>query len=261
MPYETIRYDVDAGLGRLVLARPDRRNALDPVQARELADVAVRASQDQSLRALLVTATGPAFHVGGDLKHFAGVDDTGATIRDMTMNLHAAVSRLVRMDAPVVMAVQGAAAGAGMSLAISGDLVLAGASASFTMAYTAAGLVPDGSATWFLPRLVGQRRAAELMFTNRRLTATEALDWGLITRVVADDDLVVEAETLATELAAGPTVAFGATKSLLRTSLSATLETQMEDESQAIAHAAGTADGQEGIAAFLAKRRPEFTGR
>jgi 2-(1,2-epoxy-1,2-dihydrophenyl)acetyl-CoA isomerase len=172
-----------------------------------------------------------------------------------------ATSRFSRMRAPLVVAVNGTAAGAGMSLAVSGDLVLAADVAKFTMAYTAAGLSPDGSSSYFLPRLIGLRRTQELMLTNRRLSAQEAFEWGLVNRVVAADDLQQQARALAAQLAQGPTRAFGTVKRLLNESFTGTLETQMELEARGIAAMAGTPDGREGIQAFLEKRKPSFSGR
>jgi len=165
------------------------------------------------------------------------------------------------MDPPVVAAVHGAAAGAGMSLACACDLVVAAESARFTMSYSNAGLTPDGSSTYYLPRLVGLRRATELTLTNRRLSAQEAMEWGIVTRVVPDEDLSEEATALASQLAAGATKALGAAKRLLQSGWTETLETQMEHETQTIADMARTSDAPEGIAAFLEKRQAEFTGR
>ncbi|HUG86718.1 MAG TPA: enoyl-CoA hydratase-related protein, partial [Euzebya sp.] len=155
----------------------------------------------------------------------------------------------------------GTAAGGGMSFVMGGDLVLAAESASFTMAYTAAGLTPDLSSSWYLPRLVGLRRAQELIFTNRRLSAAEALDWGLITEVVPDEALADRAMQLTRQLAAGPTRAFAGVKQLLRQSSVQPLEAQMADESESIARMAATDDARAGIAAFVAKQRPTFQGR
>ena len=177
------------------------------------------------------------------------------------MNLHAATSRFARMRAPLVVAVQGAAAGAGLSLAVSGDLVLAAESSTFTSAYTAAGVSPDGSSTYFLPRLIGLRRTQELMFTNRRLSAAEALEWGLVTQVVADSKLADEARALAGRLAGGATAAFGHVKQLLHESFQGSLETQLERESRGIAEMGAGLDGPEGIRAFTEKRKPDFRGR
>jgi 2-(1,2-epoxy-1,2-dihydrophenyl)acetyl-CoA isomerase len=144
---------------------------------------------------------------------------------------------------------------------VSGDLVLIAESAKLAMAYTAAGLSPDGSSTWYLPRLIGMRRTQELMLTNRRLSAAEACEWGLVNQVVPDAALATTAAGFAKQLAAGPTRAFGTVKSLLASSFSESLETQMELEARGIAAMAGSADGREGIAAFVAKRAAQFTGR
>jgi len=164
------------------------------------------------------------------------------------------------MNAPVIAAVNGTAAGAGFSLALSADLVISVDSAKFVMAYTNAGLSPDGSSSYFLPRRVGDRRARELMLTNRVLSADEALDWGIVNQVVAADDLDETVEKLAAKIAAGPTLAYGQVKSLLNVSFDNGLETQMELESRGIADMARSRDGKEGIQAFLAKRKPTFKG-
>jgi 2-(1,2-epoxy-1,2-dihydrophenyl)acetyl-CoA isomerase len=164
------------------------------------------------------------------------------------------------MNAPVIAAVNGTAAGAGFSLALSADLVISVDSAKFVMAYTNAGLSPDGSSSYFLPRRVGDRRARELMLTNRVLTADEALDWGIVNQVVAEADLDETVGKLANKIAAGPTLAYGQVKALLNASFDNGLETQMELESRGIADMARSRDGKEGIQAFLAKRKPEFKG-
>jgi 2-(1,2-epoxy-1,2-dihydrophenyl)acetyl-CoA isomerase len=147
-----------------------------------------------------------------------------------------------------------------MSFVLAADLVVAAESAKFTMAYTRAGLSPDGGSTYFLPRIVGARRALELALTNRVLSAREAHDWGLVTRVVPDAALGAEAQALAAQLASGATRAYGAAKRLLHHSFAESLETQMELEAQAIAERARGTDAREGIAAFIAKRAPRFGG-
>ena len=158
----------------------------------------------------------------------------------------------------MITAVNGAAAGAGFSLAVLGDLTLAAESASFTMAYTRVGLTPDGSATYLLPRLVGMARAKELMLTNRRLSAQDALQWGLVTEVVADDALATRADELATAMLVTSGGANGGVKALLHDSFGNGLEAQMEAEGRLIAQRAESADGREGVDAFLAKRTPDF---
>lgn len=259
---DDILLEIDGALARITLNRPDAANALTLPMCQELLRVAIRCDEDPTVRAILMTGAGKLFCAGGDLASFAEMGDRiGAGLKEMTHYLHAAISRLTRGDAPVVTAVNGAAAGAGMSLAVAGDLVFASEKAKFSMAYTAAGLSPDGSSTFFLPRIIGLRRSAELMLTNRRLSAAEALDWGLVNQVVPAEEAVGQAESIARQLAEGPTGAFGVVKKLLATSFTESLESQMELEAQGIAGCSGTADGQEGIAAFLEKRAPRFSGR
>ena len=261
MAYESLLLDVRDHVATITLNRPDAANAIDIGLAKDLMHAAIRCDEDRGIRAAVLTGAGDFFCAGGDLKFFAAQGDgLAATLKEITTYLHAASSRLARMDAPFIAAVNGAAAGAGMSLAVSADLVIAAESAKFTMAYTAAGLSPDGSSTYFVPRLIGLRRTQELILTNRRLNAQEALEWGLANRVVADAALMEEAAELATSLAAGPTRAYGSVKKLLNTSFTESLETQMELEARAIADLSKTGDGREGIAAFGAKRQPKFTG-
>jgi 2-(1,2-epoxy-1,2-dihydrophenyl)acetyl-CoA isomerase len=262
MPYQTLLFDQSDGVATITLARPDAANALNLTMGRELAEVAVVCDEDPEIRAVLITAGGPIFSAGGDVRAFAGAGDRlPSLLKELTMYLHAALSRFARGDAPTIAAVGGMAAGAGMSLALGCDLVVAGASARFTMAYTRIGLVPDGGSSFHLPRRIGNRRTLELMLTNRVLDANEAEQWGLVNRVVADEDLAAEARRLAVELAAGPTRAFGMARRLVLGSQAESLEAQMELEARAIAAAAATDDGREGIEAFLAKRRPTFRGR
>jgi 2-(1,2-epoxy-1,2-dihydrophenyl)acetyl-CoA isomerase len=262
MSFETLLFDVEDHVARLTLNRPDSGNAMNAVMMRELRDAAIRCDEDPEIRAVIIAGAGTMFCAGGDLRSFAAEGEgLPAYLKGITNDLHGAVSRLSRMDAPVVSAVRGFAAGAGFSLACAADMVLAAESARFTVAYTSVGLVPDGSCTFFLPRLIGLRRAQEIMLTRRVLEASEALDWNLVTRVVPDDDLQGESLKLAAQLAAGPTRAFGSVKRLLLHSAGDHLESQMEQEARCIADAARGADGKEGIAAFLDKRPPSFAGK
>ncbi|MBP8926034.1 MAG: enoyl-CoA hydratase/isomerase family protein [Pseudomonadales bacterium] len=257
----TLEFTCDHGVAHITLNRPDAANGLDMTMAQELLQVSIACRADPEVRAVLLDAHGRMFCAGGDLKSFvAHQAQLHAYIKELTTYLHAAITNFARMRAPLIAAVQGAAAGAGFSIVCCADLVLAARSAKFTMAYTGAGLVPDGSSSYFLPRIVGLRRTQELMLTNRRLGAEEALDWGIVTRVVDDEALTAEAGDLAQQIAAGPTGAFAAVKKLLAGTFECSLETQMEQESMAIADAAISADGLEGVAAFFARRPAVFSG-
>jgi 2-(1,2-epoxy-1,2-dihydrophenyl)acetyl-CoA isomerase len=262
MEFEKIRFDVDDRVATITFNRPDNANSMDRPFMYELLHAAIRCDEDPAIRAVVVTGAGSFFSAGGDLSAFADAGEgAGALLKEMTTYFHGAISRFSRMDAPIIAAVNGTAAGAGFSFAAACDIAIAADTAMFTSAYTAASLTPDGSSTYFVPRLVGMRRAMELMLTNRRLSAVEALEWGLITQVVPADQLMETATALAHKLAAGGTLAFGAVKRMLHESLSGTLETQMEMEARSIAAMSHTHDGQEGITAFFEKRRPEFLGR
>ena len=261
MAYETLSFEVTDGVARLALNRPDAANAFNPELCRDLFDAAIACDERDDIRAVLLTGEGSMFSAGGDLKYFSAQGDgLGAALKEITGLLHAAISRMAHMDAPVVGAINGMAAGAGFSLAAACDYAIAGESTRFTLAYTAAGLSPDGSSTWFLPRLVGLRRARELMLTNRMLGAEEAREMGIVDRVTPDADLQDEAMAQARAFAAGPTKAYGATKRLLQETWDTGLETQMDRETRSIADLTRTADAREGIDAFVNKRKPDFRG-
>lgn len=261
MNYQTLTFDVRDHVAFVTLNRPKAMNTINADVARELWHVAIRCDEDANVRAVLLAGAGANFSGGGDLKTFltAGAD-LPARVKEITTYLHGAISRLVRMDAPVIAAVQGNAAGAGMSLAMASDLVIAADTARFMMAYTAVGLTPDGSASYFLPRIVGLKRALELTLTNRPVPAQEALALGMVTRVVPEGEVLAQAEALAKQLAAGPTRALGGAKRLLHGAWTETLETQMEWETRAIADMTRTADAKEGITAFVEKRAAKFCG-
>ena len=261
MEFENLTFEVRDGLARLTLNRPKAANSFNVDLTREFLEVATICTNDSAIRAVLLTGSGRFFCAGGDLKNFAAAEDEiPKMVAETADTLHAAISKFARMNAPMVAAVNGPAAGAGMSLVCMTDIALAAESAIFNMAYTAAGLAPDGSSTYFLPRVVGIRRARELMLTNRTLSAAEAHAWGIVERVVPDDELMDEAEKLALTLASGPTLAFGAVKKLLIASANAQLEDQLDAETNAIVSMTRTSDGREGVAAFREKRKPNFTG-
>lgn len=260
--FEAIEFSKHNGVATIRLNRPDAANGINLTMAKELLAVSIECDDDPDIRAVLLTGNGKIFCAGGDVKSFSpSQGNPSSLLKELTAVLHAAIARFARMDAPLIIAVNGAAAGAGFSLAVAGDLVLSAESANYTMAYTMVGLCPDGSSSYFLPRLIGMRKAQELMITNRTLSAQEALEWGAINRVVANDMLLSEAEALAEKLANGPTKSFGAIKKLLQASFNNGLETQMQLESTSIADLSKTEDGKEGMQAFAARRAPEFKGR
>jgi len=246
-------------VARVVLNRPGAMNSMNMTLMEELRATADRCAAE-SVRAVVITGNGKAFSAGGDLSAFADAEDASVLLKAMTNELHAAQVVFAHLDAPVIGAVNGTAAGAGLSLACSCDYVVASAKAKFTLAYTGAGLAPDGGSTFFLPRLIGLRRTQELMLTNRVLSAAEALDWQLINEVVEPESLEETAMALASRLAAGPSRAFGTVKRTLLASAGRDLKAQLELEGDAIAASSVTRDGEEGIRAFLEKRKPTFRG-
>ncbi len=257
--FEHIKFEIDGAIARIELDRPDAANGLDSKMARELRAAAEICDREAALKAVILGASGRFFCAGGDLREMMSHgDEVGEAVRGLADDLHAAVSLFARMQAALVVGVNGVAAGAGFSLALVGDIVLAAESASFTMAYTRAGLCPDGSSSYFLPRLVGLRKAQELMLTNPTLSAAQAAEIGLITRVVPDDELRLDVEALATQVAAGARLSTAYVKKLLLASAGNDLETQMDLEGQLIEACVSSPDGQEGIKAFFEKRKPEF---
>lgn len=262
MTYQTLKFDIADRIATITLNRPDNANALNLVMAEELHTVSIACATSRDIRAVVLTGEGRMFCAGGDLQDFkqAG-DQKEALLLRMATVLHAAVIRFSNMDAPLIMAVNGAAGGGGFSLMLAGDFVIASSKAKLVSAYTASGLTPDGSSTYYLAKHIGLLRAKELMFTNRVLTAQEALDWGLVNKVVEPDALMVEAMALAKTFACGPTKAYGRVKRLMQTAFSDPAEAQLEKETRGIASMMTTRDGPHGLEAFLNKQKPEFEGR
>ena len=255
--YETIKFEQSGPITRITLNRPDAANGMNVTMTGELALAAARCDTEAT-KVVVLTGSGRFFCAGGDLKSFATAPSRGRYIKGVADDLHRAISTFARMDAVLIVAVNGVAAGAGFSLAVTGDLVLAAESASFTMAYTRAGLSPDGSSSYYLPRLIGITRTKELMLTNRTLPAQEASRWGLVTEVVADAELADRTNQLADQMASTARQSNGAVKALMLATFKNGLEEQMELEGRLIAERAESGDGREGIDAFLAKRKAEF---
>jgi 2-(1,2-epoxy-1,2-dihydrophenyl)acetyl-CoA isomerase len=255
----TVEVDGD-GLARIEMCRGSG-NPIDLAMARSLLDAAQECEKAR-VRSVLLTGRGRSFCVGGDLKEFAALsgERLAAHLTDVTDALHGALRILAGLDAPLVVAVQGAVAGAGLGLLTAADVGLAATDAGFTAAYTAIGYTPDAGVSWSLPRLVGPRRALDLLLTNRRVGAAEALQMGLVSRVVPPERLHEEAVRTAGALARGATAAYGVTRRLVGRALSAGLDEHLDAEARQLAAAAVSTEGREGLAAFLKGRRPDFAG-
>ncbi len=261
MSAPTVLVETHGPVALVTLNRPEHSNTLNLQTAMDLLAAAMTCARNAGVRAVVLSGAGKHFSFGGDLRAMAPREVAlGDHIRELTTYLHAAISHFVRMDAPVIAAVNGTAAGAGVGLVTMADLALCGRSSKFNLAYTSVGLTPDGGTTFLLPRIVGAKRAMELLLLNRALTAEEALSWGLVNEVVPDEQLLARAVELAERLAHGAVTAYGATKRLLAHSLGA-FESQMALESETIAAQAVSPDGIEGIGAFLEKRKPRFPGK
>ena len=248
----------DGTIAWLTLNRPTDGNSINAPLAMALLNAATDCAADEGVRCVVVTGGGRMFCGGGDIKTFNGEGGPVAAIDAITGPLHAAIEALLSMGKPLVTLVNGPAAGAGLGLAMIGDIVLAGRSAHFTSAYTALGVTPDGSTSWILPRVVGLRRASDMIMTNRRIGSEEAERIGLITRAVDDEYLLAEGNAVAGQLAAGAIGALANARRLLAEGLGRSLHDHLAIEAKSIAAAAAGPEGQEGIAAFMDKRRPDY---
>lgn len=258
MQFENLKYSVDDGVALIVFDRPDAANGLNLAMATDLSSAAEMVANDSTIKAVVLSAVGRFFCAGGDVKAMAEASQPGAAVAAIAEQLHRAIKTFAGLDAPVICAVNGTAAGAGFSLAVSADLVVAAEGAKFTMAYSNIGLSPDGSASYFLPRLIGLRKTQELMFTNRVLSAKEALEWGLVTDIVSNDTVLERANSMAANLAKGSKGSHAAIKQLLALSGANSLNEQLDLERDTIAKCADSIDGKEGVSAFIEKRKPTF---
>jgi 2-(1,2-epoxy-1,2-dihydrophenyl)acetyl-CoA isomerase len=260
MSAPAVQVETRGAVALVTLNRPESGNALNLQVAMDLLAAAMTCARNAAVRAVVLSGAGRHFCFGGDLRAFGTHAPGDDYVRELTTYLHAAISQFVRMDAPVIAAVNGTAAGAGVGLVAMADLALCAHSSKFNLAYTQAGLTPDAGTTFLLPRTLGLKRSMELLLLNRSLTSEEALEWGLVNEVVPDEQLLLRALETAEKLAQGANGAFGATKRLIAHSIGA-LESQMVLESETIARHAVGPEGREGVSAFLEKRKPRFPGR
>jgi 2-(1,2-epoxy-1,2-dihydrophenyl)acetyl-CoA isomerase len=259
---DTVLLEMDGGVAYIVLNRPAVLNAVNIEMADMLLNVCRIVAADPGVRAVVLKGAGKAFMAGGDLARFQEEPSKAPDTADHLIRLlNAAVEVLGGLRAPVIASLHGAVAGAGVSLALACDLAIASENTRFNLAYARIGATPDVSASWHLPRVVGLRKAMEIALLADNVDATEAQRLGLVNRVVGADILDQETGALAARLAAGPTLAYGATKRLLRDSLNRNLRDQLEFERAAFCNAAASADFVEGVDAFYGKRAAAFTGK
>lgn len=258
MTFELIQLDVADSVATITLKNPDRLNAMAPLMADEIAKAL---DQLDGARALIITGTGRAFCSGADLSG-RGSDGVGgqAAYTSLTRSYNPLMLKLARLNIPVVTAVNGAAAGIGCSLALASDFAIAGTSAYFLQAFVNIGLVPDGGASWMLPRLIGKARATEMMLLGERIPGAKAAEWGMIYKCVDDAALMDEAHALATRLATGPTMALGIMRQNIAAALDGDYATALLREAEGQRIAGSSQDAVEGTMAFLQKRKAAFMG-
>ncbi|GAA4392079.1 enoyl-CoA hydratase/isomerase family protein [Tsukamurella soli] len=249
-----VEYTVTDRIAELTLNRPEEANAIDLATAQALLAAVERVAADDDVDVVLLLGAGPRFCGGGDLAAMAAAADRPTFLAELAGAAHDAVRALDALAKPVVVGVQGAAAGVGLSFVLGGDIVVAGASAKFVTAYTSVGLTPDGGQSWLLPRIVGQRRALELILTSQPLTAERAQALGIVSTVCDDDDVAASARAAAAALVGRPAHALGAARRLIRASWAHTLGEHLDIEAAAVAHASGTPEATALIDRFVAKR-------
>ena len=258
MAYETIEFKREEGVARLTLNRPDRLNSFTVQMHEEVADALGRLD---GTRVLILTGAGRGFCAGQDLNDRAVAPGEAVDLGDsVEKRYNPLIRRLTSLPMPVIARVNGVAAGAGANIALACDIVVAAISAKFIQSFAAIGLIPDSGGTWVLPRLVGQARALGLALTGDPLTAEQAAEWGLIWKAVDDDKLDEEIDALAAKFAAGPTRGLARIKQMIRESWSQSLDAELDRQRDAMRELGYSSDYREGVAAFMEKRKPNFTG-
>jgi 2-(1,2-epoxy-1,2-dihydrophenyl)acetyl-CoA isomerase len=253
------------GVATITLNRPDAKNTLSPQMTDLLVDITARVEHDAAIRCVVIRGSGECFMAGGDVRHFHEALTTDrehhiADIEQRIVKSHLIMTRLRRMEKPVIASTHVAVSGFGLSLVLASDMAFAAEGTTFVLAHRHIGLAPDGGASYFLPRIVGERRALELALLGNRLTSAKALEIGIINWVVAPQDLASRTAELAERLAGGPTAALGHCKALIRSSLDHGWDEMLGEEARRAGILVRTNDHLEGVSAFLAKRRPKFTG-
>ena len=258
----TVIYEIRDAVARVMLNRPDKLNSFNIEMHEELRDALDRVEADASVRVLVLTGAGRGFCAGQDLSDRAVSSgeslDLGASIENYYAPL---VRRLRKLPLPIIAAVNGVAAGAGANLAFACDLVIAAKSASFIESFRKLGLIPDTGGTYFLPRLVGTARAMGMALLGEKISAQQAMEWGLIWKCVPDEEFAATVDTIAAQLALAPTLALARIKQAIYSSGARTLDEQLDFERDTMRELGRSADFREGVAAFLEKRAPKFTGR
>ena len=260
--YDTINLYRRGAAAKVELNRPERMNAWNAQFGFDLVDVVKATGEDAGVRAVLITGAGRAFSSGADLKDALPRNDDGSPdlYSVLTERYHPIITGIRRMPKPVIAAVNGAAAGIGLSLALACDLILAAESAFFLLAFVNIGLVPDGGSSVLVPARVGFARAIEMAMLGNRVEARQALDWGLINQVWPDDELAARAGELLERMAGGPTLSYAGTKRQLNNWLFQNMDAQLEYEAGIQQEMGGSADFLEGVVAFAGKRQPRFSG-
>jgi 2-(1,2-epoxy-1,2-dihydrophenyl)acetyl-CoA isomerase len=263
MAYQEAELEIKDRVAVLAMNNPDKLNPFSIQMGEDLIQALYECEYNDEVRTIVFTGRGRAFSAGGDIKSMKNYPDEKKAVflKEITRRLHATINALRRIQKPVIAAVNGFASGAGFSLALSCDMVLAAEDARFNLAYVQVGLHPDGGSTYFLPRIVGIQKTLELYYTGSFIDAVEAVRLNLVNRVVPKENLMEEAVSLAGNLAKGPAVAMGLAKETVNRTFMEGLEGQLENERQAISKTSMTQDFLEGIDAFFGKRKPEFQGK